>query len=436
MQVSVETTSGLERRLKIGIPADVVDSEVNKRLREAAKTVRINGFRKGKVPVRVVQQRFGAGVRQEVLGDAINRSFYDAVRKEELIPAGRPAIEPVQIEPGKDIEFVATFEVYPEIELQGVEDIAVTRYDATITEADVDNMIDVLRKSQASWDVVERPVQESDRVEIDFVGTKDGEAFEGGSATGHKLVIGSKSMIPGFEDGIVGMKPGEEKTLTLTFPEDYQEESLRGAETEFKITLKSVSEQKLPELDDAFFAAFGVNEGGVEKFRADVKANMETEKNKAVKGKVKTQVLDALLKANQFDVPKALVASEIDALRRQTLQQYGGLSKDLDVASLLPDDLFREQAERRTMLGLLISEVIKQQKLSADKDKVKAMIEELAASYEEPEAVVQHYYSNEQLLSSVQAAVLEDQVVDFILSKAKVTEKQVGYDEAIKPEQN
>lgn len=436
MQVSVETTSGLERRLKIGIPADVVDSEVNKRLREAAKSVRINGFRKGKVPVRVVQQRFGAGVRQEVLGDAINRSFYDAVRKEELIPAGRPSIEPVQIEPGKDIEFVATFEVYPEIELKGVEDIAVTRYDATITDTDVDNMIEVLRKSQASWEAVERPVQDGDRVEIDFVGTKDGEAFEGGSATGHKLIIGSKNMIPGFEDGIIGMTSGEEKTLSLTFPKDYEDESLQGAKTEFKITLKAVWEQKLPELDDAFFATFGVNEGGVDKFRADVKDNMETEKNKAVKNKVKTQVLDALLKTNQFDVPKALVASEIDALRRQTLQQYGGLNKDLDVASLLPDDLFREQAERRTTLGLLISEVIKREKLVADKDRVKSMIEEMAASYEEPEAVVQHYYSNEQLLSSVQAAVLEDQVVDFILSKAKVTEKQVGYDEAIKPEQN
>ncbi len=435
MQVSVETTSGLERRLTVGIPADVIDSEVEKRLQEAAKTVQMKGFRKGKVPVRVVKQRYGAGVRQEVLGDAINRSFYDAVRKESITPAGQPSIEPKQLEPGKDIEFVATFEVYPEVELKGLEDISVTRYDAEITEADIDNMITVLRKSQSTWSTVDRAVQDGDRVEIDFVGTKDGEEFEGGSAQDHKLIIGSKSMIPGFEEGIVGMKPGEEKTLSLTFPEDYQVEELKGAATEFKVTLKAVSEQQLPELDEELFKKFGVETGGIEKFREDVQSNMESEKNKAVKNKVKSQVMDALLAANPVELPKALIASEIDALRRQTLQQYGGLSKDLDVSSLLPDEMFREQAERRTALGLLISEVIKREKLSADKDRVKTMIEDLAATYEEPEAVVQHYYGNEQLLASVEAAALEDQVVDFILDKATVTDKKVGYDEAIKPEQ-
>lgn len=436
MQVSIETTSGLERRLTVGIPADVIDSEVEKRLREAAKTVQLKGFRKGKVPVKVVKQRYGAGVRQEVLGDAINRSFYDAVRKEAVTPAGKPSIEPKQIEPGKDIEFVATFEVYPEVTLQGLEGIKVTRYNAEITDADVDNMIEVLRKSQGKWESVDRPAQDGDRVEIDFVGTKGGKEFEGGSAEGHKLVIGSNSMIPGFEEGIVGMAPGEEKTLSLTFPKDYQDESLQGAKVKFNVTLKSVSEQQLPELNEDFFKAFGVEEGGLEKFRADVQENMEHEKSKAVKNKVKSQVMDALLKANKIDLPKALVASEIDALRRQTLQQYGGLSEDLDVSSLLPDEMFREQAERRTALGLLISEVIKQEKLTADKDRVKTMIEEMAATYEEPEAVIQHYYSNEQLLTSVEAAALEDQVVDFILGKASVTDKQVGYDEAIKPEQS
>jgi trigger factor len=436
MQVSVETTSGLERRLTVGIPADVIDSEVDKRLQEAAKTVQIKGFRKGKVPVRVVKQRYGAGVRQEVLGDAINRSFYDAVRKESITPAGQPSIEPKQIEPGKDVEFVATFEVYPEIEIQGLDDIKVTRYDAEITETDVDNMITVLRKSQAGWEIAERAAQDGDRVEIDFVGTKDGEEFEGGSAQGHKLIIGSNNMIPGFEEGIIGMKPGEEKTLSLTFPEDYQVESLKGADTEFKVTLKSVSEQQLPELDEEFFKKFGVADGGIDKFRADVKDNMESEKSKAVKTKVKNQVMDALLKANKVDLPKALVLSEIDALRRQTLQQYGGLSKDLDVRSLLPDDMFREQAERRTALGLLISEVIKREKMTADKDRIRTLIEEQASTYEEPEAVVQHYYSNEQLLASVEAAALEDQVVEFVLDKATVTDKKVGYDEAIKPDQN
>lgn len=248
MQVSIETTSGLERRLTVGVPAEVIDKEVNKRLQEAAKTVRINGFRKGKVPVKVVRQKYGAGVRQEVLGETINRSFYDALNEKDIKPAGQPSIEPKQFEEGKDFEFVATFEVYPEIELSGIDGVQVNKYEADITDADIDQMIETLRKSQASWDEVQRESKDGDRVNIDFTGTKDGEAFDGGSAEGHNLELGSGSMITGFEDGIVGMKAGDEKTLSLKFPDDYQQESLQGAAVEFNIKLNTVSERKLPEL--------------------------------------------------------------------------------------------------------------------------------------------------------------------------------------------
>ncbi len=434
MQVSIETTSGLERRLIVGVPADVIDKEVNKRLQEAAKTVRINGFRKGKVPFKVVLQKFGSGVRQEVLGDTISRSFQEAVRQKDVRPAGQPKIEPKQFAEGKDLEYVATFEVFPEIQLKEIEGVSIDQYSADISEQDIDTMIDTLRKSQAKWVEVSRPAQDGDRVKIDFVGTKDGEPFDGGTAQGYQLQLGSNSMIPGFEAAILGMSPGETKTAPLQFPEDYQVENLKGAAVEFSITLQSVSEQQLPEVNEDFFRAFGVQEGGLEKFRADVKENMEREKERMIKNKVKTQVLDALLAANAIDVPKSLVQNEIDVLRQQAVQQYGQLSSKLDVRSLLPDDIFRSRAERRTALGLLVSEVVSQQKIVVDKDRVKALIQSIAATYEDPESVVSYYYSNEDLLSGARAAVLEDQVVDYLLGKANVAVKPVSYQELIKPE--
>lgn len=434
MQVSIETTSGLERRLTVGVPADVIDNEVNKRLQEAARSVRINGFRKGKVPFKVVRQKFGSGVRQEVLGDTINRSFQEAVRQNAIKPAGQPRIEPKQFDEGKDLEYVATFEVFPEISLKEIDGVAITQYEADISEQDIDEMIETLRKSQASWAVVERAAQNGDRVNVDFVGKRDGEEFDGGSATGYTLLLGSGSMIPGFEDGIVGMSAGDTKVLNLTFPDDYQVESLKGAAAEFSVTLNSVSEQQLPELNEAFFASFGVTEGGVEKFRTDVRDNMEREKERMVKTKVKAQVLDALLEANTIDIPKALVQQEIDVLRQQAVQQYGQLSAKLDVRSLLPDDLFRKRAERRTALGLLISEVVSAQKITVDNDRVRKLVESIAATYEDPESVISYYYSNNDLLSGARAAVLEDQVVDYLLAKASVATKKVSYQELIKPE--
>ncbi|GGY71582.1 trigger factor [Cellvibrio zantedeschiae] len=432
MQVSLETTSGLERRLTIGVPAEQVDAEVENRLKQAARTVTIKGFRKGKVPMSVVQQRFGAGVRQEVVGDVISRSFYAAVQKENVRPAGQPAIQAVQLAPGKDLQYVATFEVYPSVTLSDLSAYEITRYTAEVTEADVDNMIEVLRKHQTTWVAADRAAADGDQVNIDFVGTKGGVEFAGGKAEGQNLVLGSNSMIPGFEAGIVGLQAGEEKTITVTFPADYQAEELKGAEAQFAIKVNSVSAPQLPELNKEFFIKFGVEKGGEKQFRKEVKANMDRELSNALKAKVKGQVMDALLSTHTTDLPKALVANEIEVLRNQMLQRFGGQQQNFDVKSLLPDTMFQEEAQRRVTLGLIVGEIVKSAKLKPDAKRVKSMIEDIASTYQEPKEVVEYYNSNPELLSGVESAVLEDQVVDYVLAGAKVTDQASAYEEIIK----
>lgn len=436
MQVSIETTSGLERRMTVGIPAEQVETEVQKRLQQAAKTVRMNGFRKGKVPLKVVKQQYGAGVRQEVLGEVMSRSFYEAVQKEDVKPAGQPAIEPKEMGEGKDIEFTATFEVYPEVTLGEFSGFEITKLNAEVTDADVATMIDTLQKQQATYEEVDAAAADANQVNIDYAGTKDGEAFEGGTAEGQNLVLGSNSMIPGFEDGVIGMKAGEEKVLALSFPEDYHAEELKGAAVEFKVKVNTVSEQKLPELNDEFFAKFGVEEGGEDKFREDVKNNMERELKNAAKTKLKNQVMDALIGAHELELPKALVAGEVEALRGQMMQQFGGqMPEGMDMTSLLPDEMFTEQAERRVSLGLIVGEVVKASDLKVDADRVRGMVEEMASTYQDPEEVVNYYYNNREMLASVESVVLEDQVVDHILDTAKLVEQDSTYEEVIKPAQ-
>ncbi|WP_231757087.1 trigger factor [Microbulbifer elongatus] len=434
MQVSIETTSGLERRLTVNLPAEVVDKEVDKRLQQAAKTVRINGFRKGKVPMKVVRQRFGAGVRQEVLGEVMSRSFYDAVQKEQVKPAGQPSIEAKNVTEGENLEYVATFEVYPEVELADLSEVTVERPVAEVTDADVDNMIDVLRKQQSGWKETKRKAQKGDRVTIDFVGRKDGEEFEGGKAEGQQLVLGSGSMIPGFEDGILGMKPGEEKEVEVTFPEDYQAENLKGADAVFTIKVTASEKPELPELNDEFFAGYGVEEGGEERFREEVRGNMQRELKNAALNKVKTQVMDQLFEKHQVEIPAALVAGEVQTLRGQMVQQFGGQIKPEDAAKMLPDTMFEDQAKRRVVLGLVVGEIVKENKLTVDADRVKAKVEELASTYQQPEEVVEYYLNNRELLAGVESVVLEDQVVDFVLDKAKVSEVESSYDDVIKPQ--
>jgi len=431
MQVSVEITSGLGRRLTIGVPAARVEAEVAARLEKAAKTVRLKGFRQGKVPMKVVQQRFGAGVRQEVLGEVMSQSFYEAVRQEDLKPAGQPTIEPRTLASGRDLEFIATFEVYPEIELVDFGKVSVERPVAEVTEGDIDRMIEVLRNQQASWSAVERAAASGDKVNIDYTGRRDGEPFDGGSATGSDLVLGSGRMIPGFESGIEGMAAGESRELKLRFPDDYHAEELRGAEVVFEVRLNSVAEKQLPALDEEFFARFGVSEGGLDGFRAEVRTNMERELKQALRNKVKARVMNALHERTDVEIPQALVRQEIETLRRQTLRQFGGDAARFD-ASILPDDMFRAQAERRVALGLLLGEVIRRENLKADPARVRSVVEEMASTYEEPEEVINWYYGNREQLASVEAVVLEDQVIDTILERATVSEVPCSYEEALR----
>lgn len=437
MQVSIETTSGLERRLTVGVPAERVDVEVDNRLQKAARNVRLPGFRPGKVPMKVMRQRFGEGVRQEVLGEVMSQSFQEAVMQEELRPAGQPSIEPRNMEPGNDLEYVATFEVFPEVELVELQDLEVEKPVAEVGDEDVEHIIEVFRQQQGSWEPVERAAAEGDKVNIDYSGTRDGEAFEGGSAEGMDLELGSGRMIPGFEEGILGMQPGEEKTLQLTFPEDYKDETLRGAEVEFRVTLNSVQELVPAPLDESLFARYGVEEGGLEQFRTEVAENMSRELKNAIQAKVKQQVMDALLEAHQsLEVPRALVQQEIGVMRNQMFQQFGGAgNQDLDLESLLPDEMFRENAERRVKLGLVMAEVISREELRADADRVRESIEELASTYQNPQEVIDYYYGNQQQLAAVESRVLEDQVVEKLLDNARVIEKPCTYQEAISQEQ-
>ena len=432
MQVSVEKTEGLERKLTIAIPGDRVDTAVNARLQEAAQTIRLNGFRQGKVPLKVVKNKFGKGVRQEVVGELMNQTYFEAIAQESLKPAGQPRIEPTSMDEGKDVEFVAVFEVYPEIELPDFAAIKAERLVAEVSDDDIDEMIETLRKQRQTWVPVERAAADGDMVNIDYVGKKEGEEFQGGKAAGQNLVLGSERMIPGFEDGVIGKSAGEDFTLQLKFPDEYHSEELAGAEVEFELTLNTVSEQSLPEVNEDFFKSFGVEEGGMEAFRQEVSNNMQREMKTASRNKLKTTLMDALISDLEVAIPAALMSNEIHQLKHQTVQQMGG-GQGFDPHSM-PDDLFREQAKRRVTLGLILGEVISQQSIQADADKVRDAVEEIAATYESPEEVVKWYYSNEEQLQGIESSVIEDQVFDYIIEQAQVSDKEVSYQDVIKPE--
>ncbi|MCE8031826.1 MAG: trigger factor [Halomonas sp.] len=429
MQVSVETTSQIERRVTFQVPAAEVDEAVEARLKDTAKNIRLNGFRKGRVPMSVVRQRYGRGVRDEVVGELMRERYVRAITEQNLNPAGFPSIEPKVDEAGKDLEFVASLEVYPEVELASIEGTEVERPVVEVSDADLEEMVETLRKQNATWEEVERAAEEGDQVKIDFQGFLGDEPFEGGSAEGHDLVLGSGNFIPGFEDQLVGAKAGEEKEIKVTFPEDYQAEHLAGQDATFKVKVHAVKGQTLPEVDEAFIKRFGVEDGDVEKFRAEVKKNMSREAKQAVDNRVKQQVLEALKKANDIPVPQALVQQETDALKRQAAQQFG-LGEDFDV-SQLPNELFSEQAKSRVQVGLLLAEVIKSNELDASDDEIRAKVEELAEQYQEPQQVIDYYMGNDQLKTQVKSAILEEKAVDKLLEQASVKDVEMSYQQAL-----
>ena len=432
MRVSVESSEGLERQLKIELPAERVDREVLDRLEQAKKTVKLKGFRKGKVPLNVVKRQYGKGVRQEVVGEIINSSLVDAIQQQGLQIAGQPQIDGLHNQEGASLEFLATFDVYPSITLGAYSDIEINRPSCDIAETDVDGIIEKLRDQRATYEIIDRACEEGDQVTIDFVGKKDGEEFPGGKAENHKLVLGSGAMIPGFEGGLVGRSVGDTATLDLTFPDDYHSEELKGRAVIFEVELKEIASKSLPELDNEFYAHFGVEDGGLEKFRTEVRANMERELGDTLAKKIKSRVLHELYKQNPIDVPKSLVDNETKNLKQQMVQQFGG-GKEIELDNL-PDHLFQQKARYRATLSLLLSEVIKCEQLEVDKTAVRTKIEGIASSYENPQEVVDHYYSKAEMMQSFEMSVLEDMAIEKVLAEAKTNNQLQVYDDAIKPD--
>lgn len=425
MQVSVETTSGLERRMTVQVPEERIASEVDNRLRQLARTTSIKGFRPGKVPFKMVQQRYAEQVRQEVLGDVIQSSYFEAVSQEKLRPAGYPSFEPKNLEQGKGMEYVATFEVMPEIELASLAGVSIEKPVAEVTDADVDTMLDTLRKQNAGWTVAERAAADGDRVTIDFKGTIDGAEFQGNKGENVPVTLGGKRMIAGFEDGLVGAKAGEERTLDLQFPDNYGYKDVAGKPVQFKVSIKQVEEPQLPELDDAFAAKFGV-EGGIDALRGEVRANMERELEQRLSAAVKQQVMDKLLEINNITVPQALVMQEAQALAQQMREN---MQLPADKSGSVSPAMFEEQAKKRVTLGLLLAELVQRHNLKVDADVLRGKVEQMAAGYDQPEEVVKWFYADKRRLGEVESLALEEVVVAWVLGQVQVTEKPQGFND-------
>lgn len=426
MQVSVEAGEGLERKLTVQVPAETVELEVNNRLNSLKNTVRVDGFRPGKVPLRVIKQKYSGTILQEVAGELMQRTFREALTQENLNPAGDPEIKTQNLMLGQVMEYTATFEVYPEVELAPVADLSIEKLEAKVEDSDVDNMIDVLRKQKVEWSEVDRASAADDRISIDFVGTVDGEKFDGGSANDMPMVLGAGQMIPGFEEELTGLKAADETTFKVPFPEDYAAKDLAGKEAEFAVTVKKVEEPKLPEIDEEFAKAFGVESGDAEQLKTEIKANMERELAKRLSSLLKGKVMDALVDANPVDVPSAIVAQEAESLKKQTEVQTPG--------SNLPVDVFMADAKRRVQLGMILAEAAKASAVNIDADMVKARIEEMAKDYDDPDEFVRYYMGNQEMLGGVQTLLMEDMVVDWIVEQAKVTSKDGSFDEVMNPE--
>ena len=428
MQVSVESTSNLERRMTIEVPAERVDNEVESRLRSMSGRAQIKGFRPGKVPFKVVRQHYGQGVHQEVLNEVLRLSFQEAVSQEKLKPAGMPDIELVDSTPGEQLVFKATFEVYPEVELADMTEIEISEPQADITDADIDKMIENLRGQRQTWEAVDRVAGEGDQVIIDFEGFLGDEPFEGGKANDMPVVIGEGRMIPGFEEQLKGVKKDDEKTLDVVFPEGYQAQALAGKDARFETIVKAVNAPVPPAVDEDFARAFGVADGSVDKLRSDVRENMQREMGQAVKMRIKAQVMDALVEKHELEIPRALTDGEISSMREQAMSSSG--QKD---EAGFPDEMFREQAQKLVTLGLLVGQIIQDHKIELDRDQVEKTLDEIAASYDDSEQVRQYYRGDKERMASLEAMVLEGQVVDWIKSQAKITAEEIGFDALMNP---
>ncbi len=436
MQVTVETAEGLERKIKVQVPAERVDNEVQKRLKDMAGRVRLDGFRPGKVPMKVVQQRFGGQVRQEVLNEVLQQSYGEALQQEELRPAGAPNLNLTQGMTGGDLEFEASFEIMPEFEVADVTAIAVERPTAEVTDEDIDKVLEDLRKQRATYNEADKAAEDGDQVVIDFRGTVDGEEFEGNQGEDTPVTIGQGQMPPEFEDGLKGMRAGESKNIEYTFPESFPTESIAGKTAVFETSVKSVNEPEYPALDDALAEAVGIQEGGLEELRNLIRQNLEREVERAQKAKLKEQVTEALAKANEIELPKALVDGEIEALQQQMKQrmqqQMGEPAEGMD----LPAELFEDQARRRVTLGLVMNKLIADNGIQVDQDRVRSQLQEMAAGHHNPQELIQQYAQSREMMQSLEVNVLEDQVIDWVVEQAQVTDKPTDLETLLNPQQS
>lgn len=434
MQVSVETLKGLERKITVSVPTSKVEEEVSLRLKNLAQKVKVDGFRPGKVPMHIVTSRYSDSVRQEIARDMVQSTLFEALQQKELVPAGYPYIEPEQIEKGKDFIYTATFEIMPVFEVAELNQAVVELARSEVTDKDVEEMLEKLREQNKEWHEVARAVQKDDKVVVDFEGFLDEKLFDGGSAKEHELIIGSGTMIPGFEDGIIGAKKEEPFDIKVTFPEDYGHDELAGKEAVFRITVHKVMEGKLPELNDAFAEKFNIKDGGVEAFRKDIKENMIRELDRRVSMMNREKLFDKLMELNKIDLPLALIDKEIEHLKHDMYHRlFGHEHHENEKIPDFPRALFEEQAKRRVHLGLLFSEYVKKHQIVADKEKVDAMIEKFAGAYEDPDELRTWYQSSKEHLAEIEALVMEEMVADKIAADAKIEYKSMDYDSVMNP---
>lgn len=428
MNVTVESTGALERRMRVELPIERIENEVDARLKSVGRTAKIKGFRPGKVPAKVVRQRYGKQVRQEVLGEVLQKSYSDAVLQENLNPAGGPKIE-TEAEDGKTFAYVATFEVLPEVTLKDLDKIKVEKPEVAIDDADLDDMLLNLRKQKATWVEVDRKSKDGDRVVVDFSGELDGEAFPGGQGTEIPVVLGEGQMLPDFEKGLTGIKAGDEKTFKVRFPKEYHAEDLAGKKADFSIKTHRVEEQELPELNDEFAAQFNVTEGGLEQFRQDVRENMEREAQQKVQAELREKVLDALIEKNPIDIPNALKHEEMHALQHDAMQRLG--IEDHDKAPAMEN--FSAAAEKRVRLGLLLRQLISEHNIQADDAAIRARVEEMCAGYENQDEMVNMYLSNPQIMEQIKPMVVEQKAVEWLLENGQVKAKKVSFRDYMNP---
>jgi trigger factor len=427
MQVSLSATGGLERRLEVAVPATEVDSAVEQRLKQISRTARLKGFRPGKAPYAVVRKQFGSQVHTEVVSDLMHSSFAQALSQEKLTPAANPRIEPLAMGPGSDLKYAAVFEVMPEVKVSAVDGVAIERPGASVTESDIDAMLESMRRQRPVFTAVERPAHDTDRVVIDYQGRIDGTPFEGSDGTDINVIIGSRQSMPELENGLKGAAAGESRTIAVTFPAEHPNKAVAGKTAELQVTVKKVEEQSLPAVDEEFGRAYGVEEGGVEALRAEVRKSMERELADVIRNRVRGQVLDAIYRQNPVDVPRALLEDQVQQLQIDTARRMG-----IRDASQLPARAsFEEPARRRVALGLLMSQIVQTEQIKLDRERVQSRLSDLVAGYpeEQQEEARRAYLQNQDAIRQIESAALEDQVVDWVLGRANITDKPMTFKE-------